>query len=110
MRNRANADHEWTSERSDHPVFPNERTVECRRHGAEDQANHNPRPRIGLLRFLHLVHRNELGHQVVQLPWQRLQDGRQVSDGQLTTDGGECVIRWRGHDVFLSLVFDSRLG
>jgi len=53
---------------------------------------------------------NELGHQVVKLPWQRLQDGRQVSDGQLTTDGGECVIRWRGHDVFLSLVFDSRLG
>src|SRR5215470_20029243 len=57
MRNRANADHEWTSERSDHPVFPNERTIECRRHGAKDQANHNPRPRIGLLRFLHLVHR-----------------------------------------------------
>ena len=109
MRNRANADHEWTSERLDHPVFPNERTVECRRHGAEDRANHNPRPRIGLLPFLHLVHRlsplfgvmrgvsvaemvaievsiahfkcNELGHQVVKLPWQRLQDGRQVSDG-----------------------------
>jgi hypothetical protein len=48
---------EWPSERSDYPVFPNERTEECRRHGAEDQADHNPRPRIGLLPFLHLVHR-----------------------------------------------------
>jgi len=37
--------------------------------------------------------RDELGHKVLELAWQWLVDGRQVSDGRLTTDSGKCVIR-----------------
>src|SRR6516162_6773028 len=37
--------------------------------------------------------RNKLGNKVVKLARQWLPDGRQVSDGQLTTDSGKCVLR-----------------
>ena len=42
---------------SDHPVLPNERTVERRRHNAEGDANDNPGQQIRLLGLVHLTHR-----------------------------------------------------
>src|SRR6266567_4133624 len=43
--------------------------------------------------------RNELDHEVLELPWQLLAHGRQVSDGQLTTDSAQCVIHKHCHGV-----------
>ena len=62
------ADPSETVATSDRPVFPNEGTVECHRHGAEDETNHNPSPQIGVLRFVHFVHHRSifLGRAIVE--------------------------------------------
>src|SRR5262245_19493324 len=53
--------HDWLTvanrSASDHPVLPNEGTVERRHHSAEGDANDNPGPQIRLLGFVDLTHR-----------------------------------------------------